>query len=147
MWREKKGFVKNLRLLIDANIVLDILQKREPYFEASAQVSKMCETQMAEGHLSVLSFANLAYIMRKELDAEKVEQVLTTLSLIFHFDDLTHKDLSYAVGLKWDDFEDALQASVAKRIKADYIITRNIKDFKDSRIKAITPADYLAMQR
>ena len=130
--------------MLDANIILDVLQAREPFLEDSAKISKMCETDMAEGHVSTLSFANLVYVMRKELDPERVEEVLKSLSLIYRFDDLTQSDLNNAAALKWDDFEDAVQATIAKRINADYIITRNVKDFKGSEVMALMPSEFLA---
>lgn len=133
-----------MRLMIDANIILDVLQAREPYLTDSSGISKLCETNLAEGHISTLSFANLVYVMRKELDPEKIEEVLKLLSLIYRFDDFTQADLYNAASLKWNDFEDAVQASIAKRINADYIITRNVKDYKDSEIMALSPSEFLA---
>lgn len=130
--------------MLDANIILDVLQAREPFLEDSAKISKVCETDMAEGHISTLSFANLVYVMRKELDPEKIEEVLKSLSLIYRFDDLTQADLNNAAALKWDDFEDAVQATIARRINADYIITRNVKDFKGSEVMALMPSEFLA---
>ena len=133
-----------MRLLIDGNILLDVLQKRAPHYEDSAKVWKMCETDMADGYISALTFANLVYIMRKELDAEKVSEVLKKMSLIFIFEDLTASDINTAAVMKWADFEDAVQADTAKRIHADYIITRNVKDFKNSEVIAFTPSEFLA---
>ena len=133
-----------MRLLIDGNILLDVLQKRAPHYEDSAKVWKMCETDMADGYISALTFANLVYIMRKELDAEKVSEVLKKMSLIFIFEDLTASDINAATEMKWADFEDAVQAATAKRIHADYIITRNVKDFKNSEVIAFTPSEFLA---
>lgn len=136
--------MKSMRLMIDANIILDVLQEREPYVIDSSKISKMCETSMAEGHVSTLTFANLVYIMRKELKPEKVEEVLRALSLIYKFDDLTYADINHAVSLRWGDFEDAVQAVIAKRIHADYIITRNVKDFCNSEVMALKPSEFLA---
>ncbi len=133
-----------MRLMLDANIILDVLQAREPFLKDSVRISKMCETDVVEGHVSTLSFANLVYVMRKELDPEKIEEVLKVLSLIYRFDDLTQADLNNAAALRWDDFEDAVQATIAKRINADYIITRNVKDFKDSDVMALMPSEFLA---
>jgi predicted nucleic acid-binding protein len=133
-----------MRLMIDANIILDVLMAREPYVADSTRVSKLCETDIAEGHVSTLTFANLIYILRKELNPDKIEEFLKVISLIYKIDDLTHSDISNAAALKWDDFEDAVQASIAKRINADYIITRNVKDFKDSSVTALTPSELLA---
>ena len=135
-----------MKLLIDGNIILDVLQKREPYYEDSAKIWKMCETDLAEGYVSALTFANLVYVMRKELDAEKINEVLKKMSLIFTFEDLKASDISTAVDMKWDDFEDAVQAVTAKRIHADFIITRNVKDYNKSEVVAFTPTEFLARQ-
>jgi predicted nucleic acid-binding protein len=110
----------------------------------SSKVWKLCETEQAEGYISALTFANLVYVMRKELDPEKIEDVLKKLSLIFHFTDLSVADMNIATAMKWDDFEDALQEATAERIHADYIITRNVKDFQGSEIMALTPSELLA---
>ena len=133
-------------MLIDGNIILDVLQKREPYYEDSARIWKMCETDLAEGYVSALTFANLVYVMRKELDTEKINEVLKKMSLIFTFEDLKASDISIAAEMQWNDFEDAIQAATAKRIHADHIITRNVKDFKKSKVMAFTPAEFLARQ-
>ena len=133
-----------MRLLIDGNIVLDVLQKREPHYENSAKVWKLCETEQAEGYVSALTFADLVYVMRKELDPEKIEDVLKTLSLIFRFTELGVSDMTNAAGKKWDDYEDAVQASTAERLHVDYIITRNVRDYRESKIIAFTPTEFLA---
>lgn len=132
-----------MRLLIDGNILLDVLQKREPHFEASAMIWKLCETEQAEGFVSALTFANIVYVMRKELTPETIEEVLKKLSLIFRFTDLTAGDLNRAAALQWSDFEDAVQAETAERIHADYLITRNVRDFKQSKVIAFTPSEFL----
>ena len=135
-----------MRLLIDGNILLDVLQKREPHYEDSAKIWKMCETDLAEGYVSALTFANLVYVMRKELSSEKIKETLKSLSLIFHFEDLKASDITAAADLQWADFEDAIQSVTAERIGADHIITRNVKDFKGSQVLAFTPAEFLARQ-
>ena len=133
-----------MRLLIDGNILLDVLQKREPHFADSSKIWKLCETEQAKGFVSVLTFANLVYVMRKELDPEMIEDVLKKLSMIFHFTELDVSDMTRAAQMKWDDFEDALQTATAQRLHADYIITRNVTGYKSSKIMALTPAKYLA---
>ena len=133
-----------MRLLIDGNIILDVLQNREPHVADSAKIWKLCETDQMEGYVSELTFSNLVYIMRKELNPEKINEVFKTLGLIFRFTDLTVSDMAKAAEMQWDDFEDALQAATAEHIHADNIITRNVKDYKQSRIVAFTPTEFLA---
>ena len=128
-----------MKLLIDANILLDVLQNRENFVRASSMVWKLCETEQAKGYISALTFANLVYIMRKEMDAQRIEEVLHMLSLIFEFAELNDSDLFRAAALQWPDFEDAVQSVTAERIHADYIITRNVREFSRSKVIAFTP--------
>lgn len=133
-----------MRLLIDANIVLDVLQKREPYWKDSSVIWKLCETEQAEGYISTLTFANLMYVMRRELDPAQIRDVLDKLRLIFRFADFTAADMEKAAEMGWDDFEDAIQAAAAERIMADSIITRNVRDFRNSKVIAFTPSEFIA---
>ncbi len=133
-----------MKLLIDANILLDVLQNREPHVQTSSIIWKLCETEKAKGCVSALTFANLVYVMRKEMQPKKIEETLSALSLIFEFVDLSASDLFHAAELNWDDFEDAVQSVTAERVRADYIITRNVRDFAKSKVIAFTPAELLA---
>ena len=131
-------------LLIDANIILDVLLNRPDYVKDSAMIWKLCETEQMKGYVSTLTFANLVYIMRKQLDPEKIEDVFHKLNLIFEFADFSVSDLTHAADLNWKDFEDAVQSVTAERIHADYIITRNVRDFSKSKVMAFTPSELLA---
>ena len=131
-------------LLIDANIILDVLLNRPDYVKDSAMIWKLCETEQMKGYVSTLTFANLVYIMRKQLDPEKIEDVFHKLNLIFEFADFSVSDLTHAADLNWKDFEDAVQNVTAERIHADYIITRNVRDFSQSKVMAFTPSELLA---
>lgn len=62
--------------------------------------------------------------------------------MTFIFADLGMSDLEEAANMKWRGYEDAVQSATAERIKADYIITRNAKDFQNSKVKALTPEEY-----
>ena len=130
-------------LMIDANVVLDVLVRREPNYKYSSKVWKLCETGVCTGIVSTLSFANIIYVMRRELTPEKIEAVLKQLMMIFTFSDLSQSTLEEAAKLQWSDFEDAIQTATAKRVNADYIITWNVKDYVKSDIPVLTPAEFL----
>ena len=133
-----------MKLLVDANILLDVMQAREPYVKDSSLIWKLCETGEAKGYVSALTFANLVYVMRRELDPKAIHDVLNKLQLIFHIAALSEADLKQAAEMEWKDFEDAILCATARRIRADYIITRNVKDFLQSRtVLAFTPAEFL----
>ena len=131
-------------LLIDANIILDVLLNRREFVKDSSMIWKLCETGKAKGYVSALTFANLVYIMRNQLDPKAIEDVFRKLNLIFDFTDFSVSDLTRAAELNWKDFEDAIQCVTAERIHADFIITRNVRDFSKSRTVAFTPTELLA---
>ena len=129
-----------MRILVDTNVLLDVLCNRKEFVGMSAKVWKCCETKIAEGHISALSVPNIVYILRKELDAKKTKEITDRIGLIFTIDGLKR-----AVALEYSDYEDTLQMICAERIKADHIVTRNIKDFSGSSVPAITPADFISI--
>lgn len=132
-----------MKVLIDTNIILDVLCNRSEFVENSAKIFKLCEVKKIDGYISALSIPNIVYIMRKELDSEKIKDVLATLSLIFTIADLKADDIKKAALMNFKDYEDALQSACAARMKMNFIVTRNIKDFANSKITAITPSELI----
>ena len=132
-----------MRVLIDTNIILDVLCSRQNFVETSSKIFKLCEIGKIDGYVSALTIPNIVYIMRKELDPEKIKDILEKLSLNFTVADLRADDIKKAAYLNFKDYEDALQSVCASRIKTNFIVTRNIKDFADSRVAAITPVELI----
>ena len=132
-----------MKLLIDTNVILDVLCNRPEFVEDASKIFKLCEIKKVEGYISALSVPNIVYIMRKELDSAKINEILETFSLIFTIVDLKAEDIKKAANLDFKDYEDALQSICAKRIKANYIVTRNINVYSNSPITAIKPSELL----
>ncbi len=132
-----------MKVLIDTNVILDVLCKRNGFYEDAVKIMRYCEINKITGVISALTILNIVYIMRKELDAQKTREVIEKLQLIFVVADLKSEDIKRALAMNFLDFEDALQSASALRVKADYIITRNIKDFTSSRVPAIKPKELL----
>ncbi len=132
-----------MKIVVDTNVILDVLCSRPEFADTSSRVWKYCETERVEGYISALSAANIVYILRKELTPQKTEQMIRQLTMIFNVVDLRSSDLIVAAGMFASDYEDALQMCQANRIGADYIVTRNIRDFKDSKVPALMPAQFL----
>lgn len=130
-----------MKILIDTNIILDVLCNRKDFVDDSLKVFKYCEADQITGYISALSIPNIVYIMRKELDSDKIREILNALTSIFTVVDLRESDLIKASDLDFNDYEDALQSVCAARIKVNYIVTRNIKDFKNSPIPAVKPSE------
>ena len=132
-----------MKIWIDTNIILDVLCNRKGFVEDSSKIWKMCETNRIEGYISALSVPNIVYILRKELDPEKTMEIIQKLTLIFDVVDLKVSDLKNAAAMLTSDYEDAIQMCQAARIHAEHIVTRNIRDFKESSVQALTPAELL----
>ena len=132
-----------MKVLIDTNIIMDVLANREGFAEPASQLFKLCEVGQVQGIVYSLSIANIAYIMRKELDRSQIEEVISKLGSIFTIADMKADDLKKAAALPIDDYEDALQSVCASRMKADFIVTRNLKDFKNSKVMAIKPSELI----
>jgi predicted nucleic acid-binding protein len=133
-----------MKILVDTNVILDVLCNRPEFIEASSKVWKYCEVDQIEGYISALSVPNIVYILRKELTPQKTEQLIQQITMIFKVVDLKSTDLKAAAKMLSSDYEDALQAVTAERLRVDFIITRNVKDFKQSKVLALTPAELLA---
>ena len=133
-----------MKIWIDTNIILDVLCNRKGFVEDSSKIWKMCETNRIEGYISALSVPNIVYILRKELDPEKTMEIIQKLTLIFDVVDLKASDLKNAAAMLTSDYEDAIQMCQAARIHADHIVTRNIRDFKESSIRVSAPDELLA---
>lgn len=132
-----------MKVLVDTNVILDVLCNRKEFVEDSLRVFQCCEAQHITGYISALSIPNIVYIMRKELDQEKIREILHTLTMVFSVVELRESDLLKAAELPFGDYEDALQSVCAARVRADYIVTRNGKDFENSSVLAISPTDLL----
>lgn len=132
-----------MRILIDTNVILDVLCARPEFLKDSSTVWKYCEVGKVEGYVSALSLPNIVYILRKELTPERTKEIIDQLFLIFNIDDLRSDDLKKSAAMQTSDYEDALQMICASRIKADFIVTRNIRDFLQSPVPAVKPSEFL----
>lgn len=132
-----------MKILVDTNVILDVLCDRPEFVDSSSKIWKYCEVGQIEGYISALSVPNIVYILRKELTPQKTERLIQQITMIFKVVDLRSTDLKAAAEMFTSDYEDALQMCQAVRINADFIITRNIRDFKGSKVPALKPSELL----
>ena len=128
--------------MLDTNIVVDILSKRGGY-EDSLQLFKYCELGQVDGFISAITVTDVMYILRKHISPSLVREAVQTLLLIVDVANVLKSDISSAFLSDMKDYEDAVQAACAQRMKADYIVTRNLKDFEKSAVPAISPNEAL----
>lgn len=131
-------------ILVDTNVIIDFLTTREPYFDASSKVIAKCADGELTGYIAFHSIPNLWYILRKVPD-EKRRKWLIDICEFLTVVGVNHDEVLRAIRMKdFKDFEDCLQDRCAKDIGAKYIITRNVADFINSEVPAMSPEDFLA---
>ena len=133
-----------MKIMIDTNVVLDVLLKREPFFLASYEVMKRSALEQCEGFVSASAATDVFYLLRRSLkDAGKAKEGMEKLLQLVGIADAMDEDVHAAVASNMGDFEDALVASIAERCQISFIVTRNVKDYANSPVKAITPEEFL----
>lgn len=135
-----------MRIMINTNVILDILLKREPFFEASYRALKQAALNDTECLVSATAVTDIFYLLRKGLgNTGKAKESLERLLQLILISDVLALDIQTALSDSMPDFEDAVVHSVAARNKADYILTRNTKDFEGAAVPVITPQDFLKL--
>ena len=133
-----------MKVLIDTNIILDFILRREPYYKNAAKINILSEKGYLTAYISASAVTDIFYIAKKELEnKEKALELLKNLLKIICIASVTEDNIHEALDLKWEDFEDSVQYVAGKSISAEYIITRNPTDFENSRIKVISPEEFL----
>jgi predicted nucleic acid-binding protein len=125
-----------MRILIDTDVLLDVALAREPHLAASAAV---LEWAHQGGHASVAwhSLTNCSYLLKGG------KPFLQKLLKIVEVAAVGDAGARVALCLPMNDLEDAFQAAAALAWKADFIVTRNVADYKKSTVKAVTPAAFI----
>lgn len=131
------------RVLLDTNIIIDLLAKREPFDQDARQLFSFADTEKVNLFVSALSIANINYVLLREKKTEEAKQILRKLKLLVGVVSLDEKVISLALNDdSFIDFEDGLQYYSALENKIDIIITRNLKDFKNSKVPVITARQF-----
>ncbi|MDR1015256.1 MAG: PIN domain-containing protein [Coriobacteriales bacterium] len=134
-----------MRVLIDTNVIVDVLERREAFFDSSYAVVKLAAEGKLDAFTSAGSIADAYYIIRKGGKSPvAARDAIAALLQLIHACDTTASDVTTALTLGVVDFEDSILAATARREKAEYIITRNERDFSQSPVPAVSPADFMA---
>ncbi|GBU24389.1 hypothetical protein R83H12_01019 [Fibrobacteria bacterium R8-3-H12] len=130
----------------DTNVVVDILLKREPFFNDSFKALSAVASKSVSGIIGTSAITDIYYIINKEMkDKEKSLNSIFNILKILLLVETSPQDIFTAKILNISDFEDSVLSAIANRNEADYIITRNVDDFVKSSVPAISPSDFLKM--
>ena len=133
------------RLLIDTNIVIDLLSRRDKFYDEAADLFSRADKKELELTISSLTFANTNYILSKLKSAKEARKILRKFKVLVELLSLDDKITELALSDdSFPDFEDGLQYYSAIENQIDVIITRNKKDFKNSKIPVLTAKEFLA---
>lgn len=130
-----------MKLLIDTNVFLDIFLSREQFVADAKRLFVMKQFRDAELWIAAQTYTDLFYIGSKVHGPKRMQEILREVSPLLNVCSIDHTDISHALSAQWEDFEDCLIWCAAKKIKADYIVTRNTRDFTQSDIPALTPSE------
>lgn len=135
------------KIFIDSDVVIDFFTDREPHANPASELFDLNERGKIKLYLSAVSINNIYYIVRRYLGHRKTLKVIEELTLMTEIVGTTKKEIIQALKNNFKDFEDSVQYASALTINGiDVIITRNIKDYKNSEIAVMTPLNYLKMR-
>src|SRR3990172_1764976 len=143
-WKRSMGEAKT-SVLFDLNIILDVLQERIEFYEFSARLLARAETGVIQGWLAAHSATTLFYLIAKDKSPEHARVTITSLLQFLKIAPVDQSTIEQALNLPYQDFEDAVQMIAALRIRADYLLTRNVRDYQPAPLAVITPAELLAI--
>lgn len=129
--------------MIDLNVLLDVIQRRDPHYRASAAVIETVIHGRVEGVLAAHAVTTLHYLISRYQNRHLADRATDWLLRRFSIASVGVEVLRRARGLGWDDFEDALVAAAAEASGCRLIVTRNVKDFGTYPVEARTPDEYL----
>ncbi len=133
------------KLLIDTNVVIDLLAKREEFYSEAAALFSLADRKQVVLTISALTFAYTNYILSKLTTIQEAREILRKFKVLVEILSLNDRTIELALSdQKFLDFEDGLQYYTAIENSIDVIVTRNKRDFKKSKLPVLTAKEYLA---
>ena len=138
--------MKNITIFLDTNVVIDYLQEREPFVKYARGIFELCANRKISASISSQSITDIFYILRKDYTVSERKDMLWDICVMVNIVGANKTMVINALmNESFDDLEDCFQSECAKIINAEYIITRNVKDFSASAIKPVLPEDFLKL--
>ena len=141
-----------MRAILDTNVVVDVLQRREPWFQDGAVIFRAIANKQVTGCLTAKQIADLHFFSRKQFKGEenvdaRARQVVGKILSLFELIDTLGIDCQNALGINNGDYEDAILIESAARAGVEYIVTRNPAHYKTSSVQVYSPAEFVRFIR
>ena len=135
-----------MRIYLDTCVIIDYLASRVPFSEDAEKILTLVANNKIYAYISASSITDIHYILKKHFQDEQITRkyIIKVLSLIEILDTLSY-NIKTVFDSPINDFEDALIEEISYQNKLSYIVTRNTKDFKNSRVKVVTPKKLLTI--
>ncbi|OEU59048.1 MAG: twitching motility protein PilT [Desulfobulbaceae bacterium S3730MH12] len=134
-----------MKILFDTNIILDVLLDRKPFSENGAYLLSKVERSEINGLVCATTVTTIHYLLSKYLTRKEAITSIKSIMALFEVASVNRLVIENALESKFSDFEDSVLHESARHAGAEYIVTRNIKDFTKSKIPAYTPTEFLSM--
>lgn len=133
------------RALLDVNVVLDVMQRREPWFDDAAAVMAAAETGRLTGMVAAHALTTVFYLLAKHASRDAARMRVAELLRVLKVAPVDGEVVAYALALPYGDFEDAVLMAAAERAGAHYVVTRDRTLFAAGPVPAVTPGEMLAL--
>ena len=135
-----------MRIYLDTCVIIDYLANRKPFVDDAEKILSLIANNRVYGYISASSITDIHYVLKKHLkDEVKTRKSLVDLLFLIEILDTLAYNIKTIFDSPINDFEDALIEEIAYQTKIEYIVTRNTNDFKNSRVKVITPKKLLTL--
>ena len=134
-----------MKILLDINVVLDVLLERTEWVKEAAHLLAAAVRNQVTAYVAGHTITTAHYVIGRARDKKVAATALSDLLRILEVVPVEKADFTQALVLGFSDFEDAVQTACAMKIGADYLVTRNEKDFKDSPVPILPPGAVLAL--
>ena len=134
----------SMTVFLDSNIILDVFLKNKDFYEESQMVLNLADSGSIDFFISAASITDIFYVLNKYIkNAEEAKNHLKSLLEIVSVAGVDESCIKNALNSSWKDFEDSVQHEAAIQIGTDYLVTRNIDDFKTPFVEVINPTGFL----
>ncbi len=133
------------KVFVDTDVCIDLLSGRKPFNTTAEILFSLADIGKIKIYVSSLSFANIDYVLRSQYTTTHSRQLIGKFKTLVNVLPVNSKTIDLAVASDFNDFEDAIQYSCALENNLTTIVTRNIKDYKKSLIKVLTPETFISI--
>ncbi len=133
-----------MKVLIDANVVLDVLLDRKPLVQSAAKIFALTEQSQLESCLCATTVTTVDYLLSQALEKSQARSASRRLIELFEIAPINRIVSEEALRSRITDFEDAVLEQAAHLVGAQAILSRDARGFKKSRVKVLDPAELLA---